>query len=84
MTSLLVRMFEHNRWAPLRAIAASADLADARLDMTVAGTAGSVRATLMHIAGAEQRYVMRLSGRQPTYSEQDGWLAETLPLARDA
>ncbi len=74
MTSLLVRMFEHNRWANLRAIAASADLTDARLDMTVAGTAGSVRETLMHIAGAEQRYVMRLSGRQPTYGEQDGWL----------
>ncbi len=27
----------------------------------------------MHIAGAEQRYVMRLSDRTPTYGERDGW-----------
>lgn len=73
MTSLVVRMFEHNRWANLRAVAVCADLTDAHLDATVTGTAGSVRETLMHIAGAEQRYVMRLSGRQPTYGEHDGW-----------
>jgi uncharacterized damage-inducible protein DinB len=27
----------------------------------------------MHITSAEQRYVMRLSGRTPTYGERDGW-----------
>ena len=59
MASILVELFEHNRWANLRA--------------TVPGTAGSVRDTLMHIAGAEQRYVLRLSGRRPTYGERDGW-----------
>ena len=38
----------------------------------------------MHIAGAEQRYVMRLSGRQPTYGERDGWPgAEQLKQALD-
>lgn len=73
MTSILVKLFEHNRWANLRAVAASAGLTDAQLDATVRGTAGSVRDTLMHVAGAEQRYVMRLSGRQPTYGERDGW-----------
>lgn len=73
MTSLLVRMFEHNRWANICAVDACAGLTDATLDATVAGTAGSVRDTLMHIASAEQRYVMRLSGRQPTYGERDGW-----------
>ncbi len=73
MASILIKLFEHNRWANLRAVEACAGLADAQLDASVPGTAGSVRHTLMHIAGAEQRYVMRLSGRQPTYGERDGW-----------
>lgn len=73
MASILVKLFEHNRWANLRAVETCAGLADARLDASVPGTAGSIRHTLMHIAGAEQRYVMRLSGRQPTYTERDGW-----------
>lgn len=84
MTSLLVKLFEHNRWANLRAAAACAGLTDAQLDATVSGTAGPVRDTLMHVAGAEQRYVMLLSGRQPTYSERDGWPgAEALRRALD-
>ncbi len=73
MESILVKLFEHNRWANLRAVEACAGLTDAQLDATVRGTAGSVRHTLMHIAGAEQRYVMRLSDRRPTYNERDGW-----------
>ncbi len=73
MASILVRMFEHNHWANLRAVEACADLTDGQLDATVVGTGGPIRDTLMHIAGAEQRYVMRLSGRRPNYGERDGW-----------
>ena len=73
MTPILVRLFEHNRWANLRAVGACAGLTDANLDATVPGTAGSVRKTLMHIAAAEQHYVSRLSGRRPTYGRDDGW-----------
>ena len=73
MASILVKLFEHNRWANLRAVEACTALSDAQLDATVPGTAGSVRDTLMHIAGAEHRYVARLSGRQPSYHERDGW-----------
>ncbi|HET8631848.1 MAG TPA: DinB family protein [Thermomicrobiales bacterium] len=84
MTSLLVKLYEHNRWANRRAAEACAGLTDAQLDATVPGTAGTVRNTLMHIAGAEQRYVMLLSGRQPAYSERDGWPgAEALRRALD-
>ncbi|HEY3107749.1 MAG TPA: DinB family protein [Chloroflexota bacterium] len=84
MAPILVKLFEHNHWANLRAVEACADLTDAQLDATVPGTAGSVRETLMHVAGAEQRYVMRLSGRQPTYAEREGWPgAETLKQALD-
>jgi uncharacterized damage-inducible protein DinB len=73
LTPILVRLFEHNRWANLRAVGACAGLTDAQLDATAPGTAGSVRERLMHVAGAEQRYVSRLSGRRPTYGEDDGW-----------
>ena len=73
MASILVKLFEHNHWANLRAVEACADLTDAQLDASVVGTAGSIRHTLMHIAGAEQRYIMRLIGREPTYGERDGW-----------
>jgi uncharacterized damage-inducible protein DinB len=84
MAPILVKLFEHNRWANLRAVEACRGLADAQLDATVPGTAGSVRDTLTHVAGAEQRYVMRLSGRQQTYAERDGWPgAETLRQALD-
>lgn len=73
MASILAEMFAHNRWANLRVADACASLTDAQLDATVPGTAGTIRHTLMHIAGAEQRYALRLSGRQPTYGERDGW-----------
>jgi uncharacterized damage-inducible protein DinB len=74
MSSILVKLFEHNRWANRRAVEACAGLTDAQLDATVPGTFGSIRVTLMHIARAEQSYVRRLSGRQPTYSAREGWL----------
>jgi uncharacterized damage-inducible protein DinB len=84
MASILVKLFEHNRWANLRAVDACAGLSDAHLDATVPGTAGTVRATLMHIAGAEQRYIGRLTGRQPAHGERDGWPgAERLRQALD-
>jgi uncharacterized damage-inducible protein DinB len=71
--SILKAMFEHNRWANLRVAEAVAAVDDACLDASCQGTAGTVRETLMHIAGAEQRYVARLSDRPPTYGERDGW-----------
>src|SRR5918998_1681187 len=73
MASILVKFFEHNRWANLRVVEACAGLTDEQLDATVHGTAGSVRETLMHIAGAEQRYVSQLWDREPTYGERGGW-----------
>ncbi len=84
MSLILIKLFEHNRWANLRAAEACLGLTEAQLDATVRGTSGSVRDTLMHIAGAEQRYVSRLSARQPSYGERDGWPgAEKLRQALD-
>ncbi len=71
--TLLVKLFEHNRWANLRAVEACAALAEPQLDATVPGTAGTIRYTLMHIASAEQRYVWRLADRSPAYEEHEGW-----------
>lgn len=73
MASLLVELFAHHHWANLQTAAACANLTDAQLDSTVPGTAGTIRETLMHIAGAEQRYLLRLARRQPAYGERDGW-----------
>ena len=73
MASILEKFFEHNLWANLKACDACSGLTEAQLDATVHGTADSIRRTLMHVAGAEQRYVERLSGRTPTIHERDGW-----------
>jgi uncharacterized damage-inducible protein DinB len=73
MVTILARLFEHHRWANLRLVDACRDLTDAQLDATVAGTYGSIRDTLMHVAGAEQRYLHRLVDRTPTFHERDGW-----------
>lgn len=73
MASILVKLFEHNLWANLKVCDVCSRLTEAQLDATVAGTAGSVRATLMHLARAEQRYVERLSGRTLTIHERDVW-----------
>jgi uncharacterized damage-inducible protein DinB len=73
MPSLLVKLFEHHHWANLMLFDACATLTEDQLDATVHGTAGTVRQTLMHTVGAEQRYVGRLTDRLPTYHERDGW-----------
>jgi uncharacterized damage-inducible protein DinB len=84
MSAVLVKIFEHNRWANLRVVDAVAGVSDACLDAGCTGTAGTVRDTLMHIAGAEQRYVARLAERQPTFNERDGWPgADALRTALD-
>ena len=55
----------------------------------MAGTAGTIRETIMHLVGAEQRYVARLTGRAPAFHERDGWpgavaLAATLDQSGQA
>ena len=75
MSELLVELYRHNLWANLRMADACAGLTEDQLDASVHGTAGSIRATLLHIAGAEQRYVHVLGGPAPAQRlhERDGW-----------
>ena len=60
--SLLAEFFRHNTWATLRLLDACESLTDEQLDTTTTGTMGTIRDTLVHIAGAEQRYLNLLSG----------------------
>ncbi len=65
MNEALAEFFKHNLWANLRLLNACTPLNDAQLDASAPGTYGSVRDTLVHLVGAEQRYVARLRGQDP-------------------
>ena len=56
MTIGLPDFFQYNLWANLRLLDACAQLSDAQLDATMAGTFGCVRETLMHMFASEEGY----------------------------
>lgn len=60
--STLTHLFKHNLWSNLRLLDACAALPDEQLDGGSDGTYGSIRATLLHLLGAEERYVTLLQG----------------------
>ena len=64
MNDAFTELFRYNLWATLGLLDACARLDDAVLDATTPGTYGSIRATFMHLIGAEQRYVTLLR-REP-------------------
>jgi uncharacterized damage-inducible protein DinB len=68
----LADMYRHSLWSTLRLINACEDLNDEQLDTSLAGTYGSIRSTLLHMLGAEDRYVARLRGEQPGPRVEDG------------
>jgi uncharacterized damage-inducible protein DinB len=72
MASSLVEIFGHNQWANLRLLERCAGLTDAQLELSAPGTYGTVRATLVHLVGAEQRYVAALEGREAPASLESG------------
>ena len=65
MSESLVEMFRHNAWANQCLFDACEGLSDAQLDATVVGTFGSIRNTLMHIVGAQERYDAALAETGP-------------------
>jgi uncharacterized damage-inducible protein DinB len=65
MSESLVELFRHNAWANQRLFDACAGLSDAQLDATVVGTFGSIRDTLLHLVGAQERYVAALAEAGP-------------------
>ncbi|NTU80027.1 MAG: hypothetical protein HGA45_11585 [Chloroflexales bacterium] len=64
MNTGLAEMFRYNDWANRMLFEACRSLTDAQLDTQVAGTSGTVRELLLHIAGGQQTFVLRTKGRQ--------------------
>jgi uncharacterized damage-inducible protein DinB len=75
MNEALVALFLHNRWANERLLEVCAQLDEAQLDASDPGTYGTVAATLTHLAGAEQRYLQRMTDQAPEVAvrEADGF-----------
>ncbi len=65
MSESLVELFAHNVWANQRLFDACGDLTEAQLDATTPGTFGSIRNTLMHIVGAQDRVAAALAEAEP-------------------
>jgi uncharacterized damage-inducible protein DinB len=57
----------HNLWATRRLIVQALELSPTQLELTVKGTAGSIRYCLAHIVGADLRYLTNL-GIEPEAS----------------
>ncbi len=71
MEALLIEAFRYNKWANLHLLDVCARLSDEQLQLTAPGTYGTIAATLAHLLGAEQRYLRRLAGTKPEFSEHD-------------
>lgn len=65
MSTALVEMFKHNRWANLRLLDLCGGLSDELLSASTPGTFGPIRETLNHIVGSEESYLHRLLTGQP-------------------
>ncbi|HUG16969.1 MAG TPA: DinB family protein [Thermomicrobiales bacterium] len=84
MSESLVEIFRHNAWANQRLFDACDGLSDAQLDATVVGTFGSIRNTLEHIVGAQERYVAALGETGPVDVLRERDLISGLAELRDA
>jgi uncharacterized damage-inducible protein DinB len=65
MPTTLAALFEHNLWANRIVVEECAKMSDEQLDATMPGVYGSIRKTLVHIFGAEERYVGMLTNQPP-------------------
>ena len=64
MGPFFIEAFRYNRWANLHVLGVCAALNDDQLELTSAGTYGTIGATLLHLVGAEQGYIQRLGGSE--------------------
>lgn len=64
MNRALSEMFEYNAWANHELFEMCRGLTEEQLDAHPPGVSGSVRELLMHIAGAQQTFILRTKGRQ--------------------
>ena len=71
MGPLLIEAFRYHRWANLHLLDVCGGLPEEKLQLSAPGTYGTIAATLLHLLGAEQRYLRRLIGGEPEISEHD-------------
>ena len=72
MEELLIEAFRYNKWANLHLLDVCTKLSDEQLQLTAAGTYGTIAATILHLISAEQRYLRRLTpGTKPDINEHD-------------
>jgi len=64
MNTPLAEMLRYNKWANLILFEACRTLSDEHIDAPLPGASGSVRELLLHIAGGQQTFVLRTTGRQ--------------------
>lgn len=62
MNAPLAHLFRHNHWANLRLLDACVALSAEEMAASAVGGYGSVRDTLAHVAGAEERYALAFTG----------------------
>ena len=77
-------LFRHHAWATLRLIDHCAALPADQLQATVAGTYGTIEATLVHLVAADQRYLEDMDGQVPgirVSEHEDRSLAEVRAAA---
>ncbi len=72
MTLPIVELFRHHAWANLELLAFCADAPPEALDTAEPGTYGSIRDTLVHLVGAEQRYLAALGETEPPVRVAEG------------
>jgi uncharacterized damage-inducible protein DinB len=70
----LREMFRHHAWATLKLIDACMKLPAESLLVTAPGTYGPIHNTLVHLVGADQRYLKRLTGKLPESPLREGEL----------
>ena len=73
MSDILVQALRYNRWANLQLLDVCSQLTDEQLQLSSPGTYGTIAATWQHILGAEERYLRRLVGYEPSLSEDDAF-----------
>lgn len=71
MDALLIETFKYNKWANLHLLGVCGSLTADQLQWTAPGTYGTIASTWHHLLSAEERYLKRLGGGEPTISERD-------------
>lgn len=84
MSETLTELFRHNAWANDRLFAACEDLSEAQVDATLTGTFGSIRDTLAHIAGLQDRVVTTVTEAGPVAVSRERLPLPGVTALRDA